>query len=698
MKIDKIRISGYRCFGEPPVTVNFASEITALIGANGSGKTALLSALLRMFGVSRSQRGIIASDFHLPPGTVLEDAEERSLWIEVYLSFPELEEQEDSPSVPPFFRNMVVTEEGASPFVRARLDAVWKPGPVMGGSIEELASWVLSGDDDPGEDKIQRMSSHERGLIQVNYIPASRDVSETLSRSTDAMMGRLLRAVRWSDVTRDTIEDSITAIRDAFVSENAIQQVNRFLLSRWQELHRDPVYARPELHTLGSRFDDVIRRLAIAFHPDEQGNDRPISELSDGQKSLFYFALVASVFDLEDSIRNSVQGTRGPQEAEVVGDAEVAQETVAERGEREEEGQPYLGFDPALVHTPALTIFAFEEPENHLSPYYLARIIDQIRSFSGTHAAQAILTSHSSGVPHRVSPTELRYFRLDQDTRTVSPKSILIPSAPEEEAKYVQEAVHAYPELYFGKYVILGEGDSEKIVLPHLARAIGSDLDSSFVAMVPLGGRHVNHFWRLLSDLSIPHCTLLDLDLGRGGGGWGRIKYVLEQLLAVGVEEKDLLTFESSGGDQIALAREDLKHLDDRPLNDPELEAWIRHLEEYDVFFSAPLDLDLLMLSTFPAAYQSSAPGTPRLNPEQAADVVLGVEGAFEEYRDEFEDILPWYRYLFLSRSKPVTHLEAISSILRAGDANEALQRDMPPVLRRALELAAEAISLNPDV
>ena len=30
--------------------------------------------------------------------------------------------------------------------------------------------------------------------------------------------------------------------------------------------------------------------------------------------------------------------------------------------------------------------------------------------------------------------------------------------------------------------------------------------------MVPLGGRHVNHFWRLVHDLAIPHLTLLDLN------------------------------------------------------------------------------------------------------------------------------------------------------------------------------------------
>ena len=55
--------------------------------------------------------------------------------------------------------------------------------------------------------------------------------------------------------------------------------------------------------------------------------------------------------------------------------------------------------------------------------------------------------------------------------------------------------------------------------------------DDMSISVVPLGGRHVNHFWRLLHDLGIPQVTLLDLDLGRHQGGWGRVKYAIQQLL-----------------------------------------------------------------------------------------------------------------------------------------------------------------------
>ena len=70
--------------------------------------------------------------------------------------------------------------------------------------------------------------------------------------------------------------------------------------------------------------------------------------LSDGQQSLFYFALAAAVFDLERDV--------------VTGKID--------------------GFLDDQLHISALSVFGMEEPENHLSPYFLARIMRQVRSLA----------------------------------------------------------------------------------------------------------------------------------------------------------------------------------------------------------------------------------------------------------------------------------------------------------------------------
>src|SRR5260370_2732839 len=99
--------------------------------------------------------------------------------------------------------------------------------------------------------------------------------------------------------------------------------------------------------------------------------------------------------------------------------------------------------------------------------------------------------------------------------------------------------------MYFSRFVILGEGTSEEVVIPRLADAMDLSIDRSFVALVPLGGRHVNHLWRLLTDLDIPYATLLDLDAGRAGGGRGRINLACPEIIPNGTYPALPFTVES---------------------------------------------------------------------------------------------------------------------------------------------------------
>ena len=256
------------------------------------------------------------------------------------------------------------------------------------------------------------------------------------------------------------------------------------------------------------------------------------------------------------------------------------------------------GFQENSIALPALTLLAIEEPENNLSPHYLSRIVKQVQGVTEGPNAQALISSHSSSILARVRPEQIRHFRLRQDTRTAIIRRISLPDATEAVGKYVREAVQAFPELYFAKFVVLGEGASEQVVLPRIAEAMSIPIDRSFVAVVPLGGRHVNHLWKLLNDLEIPFATLLDLDIGRYGGGWGRIKTTCQQLLALGHEPSEVF------GDEYddEPVEEWLVDLDEHGYDKEdraELRIWLKDLESLNVFFCRPLDLDWSMLKAF---------------------------------------------------------------------------------------------------
>ncbi len=229
-----------------------------------------------------------------------------------------------------------------------------------------------------------------------------------------------------------------------------------------------------------------------------------------------------------------------------------------------------------------------------------------------------------------------------------------------------------------------GTDDAKAVMAKMREYALGLAIDRSFVAVLPLGGRHVNHLWRLLTDLDIPYATLLDLDRGRAGGGWGRIKTACTQLLENGVLPRALfgeqLHPDGPAGNLAAFDRFDAGDANS-------LDSWAKWLREFGVFFCAPLDLDYSMLRAFPAAYQVVEPG--RQGPSIRGDprtAVLGDDGLPALYPADQDQLLRWYRYLFLGRGKPSTHVRVLSGMPvadLAADAPEELSALLTAIIAR---------------
>lgn len=652
MYIQSIAIAGFRSFGPNGETINLEEGLTAIVGPNASGKTALLQALCKVFGVTRAQRTIRRADFHLPVGVPPDDRTTRNLSIEIILALPELDKGKATPkTIAPVFKHMLIKAPKATPVCRMRLEAEWVDDGTAEGEVTQDLFWITTLDEKfTGEQKAP-VTAVDRGLVQVYYTPATRDPEAQIKASAGALAARLLRAIAWSKSTKKSIEDATGKLSEVFASEPAIEAISNALSARWRDLHDGATDKDPSLELVSQRFEEIVAKAQVLFEQGPGGIERGLDVLSDGQQSLFYFALVAAVFDLE---RNAVSGT-------------------------------IKGFHSDQLRIPALSVFAIEEPENHLSPYYLSRITQQVRTIVEGDVAQALITSHSPAVLSRVEPVEVRHCRCDIKSRETEVNAIKLPEGDEDAAKFVRGAMLAFPELYFARFVILVEGDSERVVLPRLAEADGLLIDPSFVAITPLGGRHVNHFWKLLDDLTIPYATLLDLDLGRNGGGWGRIKTAIERLADLG-HEKDELIATDGGGKADLLNMHTWK-------TDKNLAGWVTFLRSYHVYFSDPLDLDMAMLKAFPKAYEAIIPkgGGPSGKKGTAVDAVLGEGGEgltpYTELYPGYEDRMPAYRYHFLTHSKPATHIRAFAHV---DDA--ALKAGMPEPYRTLLKHVVDSL------
>jgi putative ATP-dependent endonuclease of OLD family len=579
MKLVRLRLSNFRSFSAHFTELDL-DDLTFLLGPNGAGKTAVLQALARMFSLDPAQRKVKKSDFHVPHDEKPEQAPaERELRIEADFEFPELVGKggdEEAPAVPGNFAHMQLTGVKGPAQVRFRLHAKVDQDD----DIEENFTFVIKVNDDGQPLEEGRVAKHDRNAIQVHYLPARRDPADHISYSGNALLGRVLRSADWA-AEREKIYDLTEQISSSLVGNGAIEGITSALSAQWGNLHKGNYFADPSISFARSELENLLRHLSVGFVPGHGEQLVDFSRLSDGQQSILYLSIVLGMHEIG---------------------AKVLSGKLAD------------AFDVDKLRPAVFTLIAIEEPENSLSPHYLGRVVRTLEEFARGQDGQALLATHSPSLMRRVPPETVRYMRLDEERATVV-KRIKLPD-DEEALKFVREAVQAFPELYFSRFVVLGEGDSEEVVLPRLLAAEGILADDASISVVPLGGRHVNHFWRLLHGLGIPHVTLLDLDLARHQGGWGRIRYAAKQLLAysdvakVGLKEAQGKSIPKWDDEQGLMVNDD---------------GWFARLEEHGVFFSSPLDLDFLMMTAYPKAYDLDEDELEESD-EDALKAVLGQE------------------------------------------------------------------------
>lgn len=618
--------------------------MTFLLGPNGAGKTALLQALSRLFAFERSMRDVKRTDFHTS-SPVTADINGQVLWIEAQFEFPELKKASGKyATVPNYFAHMQLATADGVPRIRFRLRAEIDED----GEIEETLFYVLEVDEEDEPVKAVPVSKHDRNTIHVHYLPARRDPADHVTYAAGSLLGRALRAADWSD-EREAVTEHAEGISEALGDNEGVEAISDQLTAFWSALHKGPYYVDPSVSFQCSEIEKLFRQLTIAFTVGHSEEQIYFSRLSDGQQSLLYLSLVLSL--------------------QAIGREVLAKKSAA--------------FDVDKLRPALFTLVAMEEPENSLSPHYLGRVIKALTAFSTNNDAQAIIATHAPPLLRRVPPENIRYLRLNEDRHTVV-KSIILPDAAHQAHKFVREAVQAFPELYFSRLVILGEGDSEEVVLPRLLEARGLAGDDLSVSVVPLGGRHINHFWRLLHDLGIPQVTLLDLDLGRHQGGWGRIKYAVQQLLKFPTVEHDV-------------SQEDIGALPkwngDKPLlTSKEGKEWIKFLESAGVFFSAPLDLDFAMLLHFPDEYGVDDDDLQEPDEDTISAVLGKSHGDVSQYSDDEQEYFDAYYRRFKLDSKPAAHLEALAEL----DEQE-LKDEIPEPIDRLLKTVSAKLKEIPE-
>jgi len=174
-----------------------------------------------------------------------------------------------------------------------------------------------------------------------------------------------------------------------------------------------------------------------------------------------------------------------------------------------------------------LHIVLIEEPEAHLHAQVQQVFIKKAYQVLRNHKklndnqlnTQMIVSTHSSHIAHELDFTCLRYFRREPATQkgeipfaTVVNLSKTFGESTDTSkfaARYIKST---HCDLFFADAAILVEGSAERMLVPHFIRYNFPKLDQSYISLLEIGGSHAHRLRPLLETLGLLSLVITDLD------------------------------------------------------------------------------------------------------------------------------------------------------------------------------------------
>ncbi len=175
-----------------------------------------------------------------------------------------------------------------------------------------------------------------------------------------------------------------------------------------------------------------------------------------------------------------------------------------------------------------LHLVIIEEPEAHLHAQVQQVFINKAYEVLRKHqnlkenkqfSTQLIISTHSNHIAHEVDFKNLRYFKRELvSTSTEVPTATVVNLSTVfgNEDKTTKFAIRylqtTHCDLFFSDAVILVEGSAERILIPHFIRSHFSELTSSYISILEIGGSHAHKLKPLIEALGIITLIISDID------------------------------------------------------------------------------------------------------------------------------------------------------------------------------------------
>ena len=442
MKINKIKISGFRSINEA-IEIQF-TQIAALIGANNTGKSNILSAIYKVLG----RDWVTVNNFD--ESDVYRQEFNKDIEIEVEFSEPLL------------YNQYVGIDPIEIPKLRFKYTR-YKRGDRTG--QRRLEKSCLTASDRPVQILVKKPKAGEQRQYQplttipqdiqesINliYIGIDRSLKYQLPNSRNSLLGSLM-----NDIDKDfrNPENKII-IKDESGNNQEITRKKRFnqcieeaistlRTEEFNELEKS--IKENALHQLG--FDSEIDsdKLDIFFHP--------MTSLD------FYKSLEIWVKEHDYNMNASNLGG-GFQNAIVIAILKAFEE-------RRKKG----------------AIFLIEEPEMYLHPQMQRSLYKTLRQIGESN--QVIYITHSSNF---VTIPEFNEIVIVKKPNSTKITQSTLEATHRLKEKFRKELDAERNELFFATRILFVEGDTEKLALPEYAIRENMDFDKVGASIIEVGGK-----------------------------------------------------------------------------------------------------------------------------------------------------------------------------------------------------------------
>ena len=176
-----------------------------------------------------------------------------------------------------------------------------------------------------------------------------------------------------------------------------------------------------------------------------------------------------------------------------------------------------------------LHIVLIEEPEAHLhtqaqqvfikKSYKILRNHTDLLKENSQFTTQLIVSTHSSYIAHEIDFVNLRYFkRVPVDKANTVPFSKVVDLSNTfgdnlDTAKFaIRYLKTTHCDLFFADATILVEGSAERMLMPHFIKKHFPKLHRNYISILEIGGSHAHHLKPLIEKLGLLSLVITDLD------------------------------------------------------------------------------------------------------------------------------------------------------------------------------------------